>query len=49
MNYNLGNNLKKNFGNDFAEAKDIAARYWHGFSCLGDVYKDPELGDTVYM
>lgn len=31
----------------YKEAKDIAAKYWHGFSCLGDVYKDPELGDTV--
>lgn len=29
------------------EAKEIVAKYWHSFSCLGDVHIDPELGDTV--
>ncbi|MDW8801479.1 DUF166 family protein [Clostridium sp. A1-XYC3] len=45
---NLYNIAKKLEGSIIdTESKDIAARYWHGFSCLGDVYRDAELGDTV--
>jgi thymidylate synthase len=29
------------------EAKETVAKYWHSFSCLGDVQIDPEVGDTI--
>lgn len=29
------------------EAREVVARYWHKFSCLGDVHIDPEVGDTI--
>lgn len=43
--YNIPKYLKgKKLGQ---EASDSAAKYWHGFSCLGDTHIDPELGDTI--
>lgn len=29
------------------EAREVVARYWHKFSCLGDVHIDPEVEDTI--
>lgn len=43
--YNISKELEgKKLGE---EAKDAVAKYWHSFSCLGDVQIDPEVGDTI--
>lgn len=43
--YNIEKELKgKKLGE---EAKEAVAKYWHSFSCLGDVHIDPEVGDTI--
>jgi Uncharacterized protein conserved in archaea len=43
--YNISKELEgKKLG---AEAKEAVAKYWHSFSCLGDVQIDPEVGDTI--
>lgn len=43
--YNISKELEgKKLGE---EAKEAVAKYWHSFSCLGDVQIDPEVGDTI--
>ncbi len=43
--YNISKELEgKKLGE---EAKETVAKYWHSFSCLGDVHIDPEVGDTI--
>ncbi|KZL92122.1 DUF166 family protein [Clostridium magnum] len=43
--YNISKKLEgKKLGK---EAKEAVAKYWHSFSCLGDVQIDPEVGDTI--